>query len=184
MRVTRLRVAAIPLIMAMLACAAFGAETDLLQVIPNLLAKNSNLEHHGFSAKHLKNGWVVSYCPDNTCDVIRAPKDASRAALGDFTLLWLNYASGYIYLQRFVETDAPPYVHEVLERRSGSCPRTPELTLASCVLSNMAESNKLRLSFRRSDEGATVDTPKGIRESLSETRLSEVRAWQSKAWGK
>jgi hypothetical protein len=184
MRASWPAVAATTIVIAISASIALGAEPDLLQVIPKLLAKNRNLEHHGFSAKLLKSGWHVSYCPDNTCDVIRAPKDMSRAALGDFTLLWLYYASGYIYLQRFVETDAPPYVQQVLERRSGSCLREPELTLASCVLSTMAASNKLRLSFRRSDEGATVETRKSISDSLSEARIGEVRAWQTNTWQK
>ena len=184
MRASWPAVAATTIVMAISASVASGTESDLLQVIPKLLAKNRNLEHHGFSAKLLKSGWVVSYCPDNTCDVIRAPKDMSRAALGDFTLLWLYYASGYIYLQRFVETDAPPYVQQVLERRSGSCPREPELALASCVLSTIAVSDKLRLFFRRSDEGATVETRKAISDSLSEASIAEVRAWQTKAWQK
>ena len=177
-------VAAIVISIAILPSPASTAEPDLLQVIPKLLAENHDLEDPGFSAKLRKGGWVVSYCPDETCDVIRAPRGVSREVMGDFALLWLYYASGYVYLKRFVEIDAPPYARAVLQRRSGSCPQERELTLASCVLSTLARDNKLRPSFRRSDEGATVETPRTINESLSEARIREVRAWQTNEWRK
>jgi hypothetical protein len=183
MKVTGLLVAA-AVTLAASAPTTFAAEPALLEVIPSLLAKNTNLEHHGFSARLLKNDWVISYCPDNTCDVIRAPKQVSRAVLGDFSLLWLYYASGYIYLKGFIEIDAPPLVAAALDRRSGGCRREPEFALASCVLSTMAESNKIRLAFRRSDEGGTVEGRKTIKESLSEARIGEIRAWQTNAWKK
>lgn len=169
-------------VLAVGAPAAFAAEPDLLEVIPTLLAKNPNLKDHGFSVKVLKNDWVISYCPDNTCDVIRAPKQVSREVLGDFTLLWLYYASGYIYLKGFVQVDAPPLVAAALDRRSGGCRRESEFVLASCVLSTIAESNKIRLAFRRSDEGATVENRETIKESLSEARIREVKAWQTSTW--
>jgi hypothetical protein len=160
------------------------AEPDFLRVIPQLLAKNKELAHHGFSSRQLEKEWVISYCPDNTCDVIRAPKRVPRKVLGEFSLLWLYYASGYVYLKRFHEVDAPPFVAEVLERHIQGCVKESEYAMASCVLTRMAVENKIRLAFRRYDEGGVFEGPNDAKAYLSEARIREVNAWQGKAWQK
>jgi hypothetical protein len=157
-------------------------DPDLLEVIPQLLAKIEGLEHHGFRARHLKDGWAVHYCPDNTCDVIRAPTGVPRQVIGDFSLLWLYYVSSYIYLKRFYETDARPFVIGVMERRAGNCPTQPEYARASCVLTSMANEFNIRLGFRRSDEGATVENRLDAKDELSAANIARVKEWQLEQW--
>ena len=176
-------------LITVLAAALVGAtssapaqDPDLLKTIPQLLAKIEDLERHGFRARHLKSGWAIHYCPDNTCDVIRAPKDVPRQAMGEFTLLWLYYVSGYTYLKRFYEVDAQPFVAQVLERRGGTCPVQPEFARASCVLTAMADEYGIRLGFRRSDEGATVENRLEPKDELSVANIARVKEWQLQQW--
>ena len=110
-----------------------GPDPDILQLIPQLLAETPGLESPCFEAKKGNKEWEVSFCPDNTCDIIRVPSSTPASVIGDFTLLYLYYASGYIYLKNFYLVDARPYVPAVLARYSGKCPKSPELATAACA---------------------------------------------------
>ena len=165
-----------------LSFSAHAAQPDTLSVLPKLLA-NEHLLTHGFKAQRTKAQWVVTYCPDNTCDLFRAPASVDRVAIGDFSVLWLYYATGYIYLERF-EKDARPLVRETLERYSAVCPPTSEEQTASCVLTGLAKSHRIRLAGRRSDEGQTGEWREGISEKLSAEAIRSTKLWQRNEWGK
>ncbi len=159
-----------------------GPDPDMLQLIPKLLAKTPGLESPCFEAKKGNKEWEVSFCPDNTCDVIRVPSSTPASVIGDFTLLYLYYASGYIYLKNFYLVDARPYVPAVLARYSGKCPKSPELATAACVMNSLAAQHAIRLSFRRSDEGQTGESIRDPKRELSEAHLIEIKSWLADAW--
>jgi hypothetical protein len=159
-----------------------GPDPDMLQLIPQLLDRTPGLESPAFKAKKGSKEWEVSFCPDNTCDVIRAPRSTPASVIGDFSLLYLYYASGYIYLKRFCLVDARPYVPVVLARYSGKCPKSPELATAACVMKGLVTQHAIRLSFRRSDEGHTGESILDPNKEFSEAHLIKIKAWQADAW--
>jgi hypothetical protein len=160
-----------------------ASEPDTLNLIPRLLAKSERIETHGFRVTRTKSQWVITYCPDNTCGVFRAPLKTPREAIGDFALLWLYYASGYIYLENF-ESDAEALVASTLERYSMKCPPSSEEATASCVLTSLAKQHNIRLAFRRSDEGATGEWKVALTEELSPEAISQTKLWQRNEWEK
>jgi len=160
-----------------------AGEPDTLSFIPQLLAKNDSVVEHGFKVARTKTQWVVTYCPDNTCDVIRAPLQTPRQGIGDFALLWLYYASGYIYLEQF-EVDAQPLVESTIERYSKDCPASTEEARAACVLSALATRSNVRLAFRRSDEGATGEQKVDPKEKISVDAIRQTKKWQRDEWEK
>jgi hypothetical protein len=162
---------------------AHADHPDLLRLIPQLLAKNERLERHGFKVARTKTQWVVTYCPDNTCDVFRTPLQTPREVVGDFALLWLYFASGYIYLESF-ETDAQSLVESTVERYSKECPPTTEEATASCVLIALATRHNIRLAFRRYDEGGVVESIEPARKKLSPDRIRDTKWWQRNEWEK
>jgi hypothetical protein len=170
---------------AVVVLAANGASAlppDMLKVLPGLLAKGMNLQASAFEAKKDKKQWEVAFCPDNTCQVIYAPATTPAAAMGDFTLLYLYYASGYIYLKNFYLTDAKPYIPGVLARSAPQCGQGPELVRASCALSALADKHNIRLASRIYDEGEIGEAPTEARNELSEPKLKEIKSWQMDAW--
>ncbi|HKC54268.1 MAG TPA: hypothetical protein VKC33_06475 [Burkholderiales bacterium] len=162
---------------------AYADDTDVLRLIPQLLAKNERLEDHGFKVTRTKTQWVVSYCPDNTCDIFRTPLQTPRKVVGDFALLWLYFSSGYIYLESF-ETDAQALVESTVERYSKECPPTTEEATASCVLIALAARYNIRLAFRRYDEGGVVESKLEPTKKLSPDRIRDAKWWQRNEWEK
>ncbi len=171
------------LIIALISTPSVAAsDEDLLPLIPRLLAKTPGLNSSSFQAERGDKEWQISFCPDNTCDVIRLPRGTPASVVGDFTLLYLYYASGYIYLKNFYRIDARPYVPAVLARYSAACPKSLELAAAACVMSDLATQYSIRISDRRFDEGHTEETIIDPKKELSEVHLRETKSWQEKAW--
>jgi hypothetical protein len=162
---------------------AYADDPDTLRLIPQLLAKNERLEAHGFKVTRTKSQWVVTYCPDNTCDIFRTPLRTPRKIVGDFALLWLYYSSGYIYLEGF-ETDARSLAESTVGRYSKDCPPTTEEATASCVLTTLATGYDIRLIFRRGDEGATIESKIDPKKKLSADAIREAKWWQRNEWEK
>lgn len=151
-----------------------------IEPIQALLEKTQNLGAKSLSVRKKNSQWEISFCPDNTCDVIRAPLAADPKAVADFTLLYLFYGSSYVYLKQFVLKDAPSFARSTLERLKGTC-RGDEVEVASCAMLAVAKSNRIAIAFSRTDEGGSGVDERKVDE-LSAERLSQTRKWQLEAW--
>jgi hypothetical protein len=155
---------------------------DTFQLFPQLLDKTPDLGAKSMEVKKDKNGWQVSFCPDNTCNIIRAPSKTPREVIRDFTPLYLCYASGYVYLKQFALEDAKPFATEILARNKSRCIVSSEYGLASCVLLDLAKRHKISVSFSRAYEGAVLETPLILPNDLSEERIRQTKKWQKGEW--
>jgi hypothetical protein len=160
------------------------AETNIstLKLIPQLLSKSPHLSGSVFDAKNSKSGWIVSFCPDNTCNIIRAPRATPANAIGDFSALYLYYVSGYVYLKSFYNTDARPYMPSILERNAAKCQSSAEFAQAACVLNGLAKKHSIKIAFSRLDEGSAQETKLDVANELNEDHIKETKAWQTKEW--
>jgi predicted small secreted protein len=107
---------------------------------------------------------TVRFCPDNTCDVIRGRRGGG-AAVQDFALVYLWYASDYFVLDEWRRGAAPQQVGVVVGKNAGSC-RGSERAMAKCALLRLAQVGAIRLSFLRYDEGAETEVPMVLSEVL------------------
>jgi hypothetical protein len=72
---------------------------------------------------------------------------------------------------------------EIMRRNSSKCKQSDEIELASCVLNNLANENKIQLFFSRYDEGENFESEKNLIESLSVKNLRKIRKWLYKQCG-
>jgi len=133
-------------------------------------------------ARRTDAGWRVSYCPDNTCEIIKAPSAANAQDLADFTFLYLYYASGYVYLEDFCLKGGKLNAAMILESHKDHCSATGEFGKASCVLGKLARRTGVSLSFGRKDLGQYGEQAEDIQEALAERSISSVKKWQMDQW--
>ncbi len=172
----------IALAAALIAVAVEKAPIDTFSLTQQLLAGTTAAESNGFWTDRWPEEWSVSYCPDQTCDVIRAPGTTSSKTMSDFALIYLYYVSDYAYLKDFV-LRARPHVLKALERNNGNCRRSSEFARAACVLSTVARKNGMKFRLQRYDEGRMNETELEPGDHLGEKHIREVKSWQSKTWG-
>jgi hypothetical protein len=124
----------------------------------------------------------LHYCPDNTCDVFKAPVSAPPLALADFAFAYIFYASGYTYLEDFVTKTGGSHSKVILNQNRSGCKEGHELELASCVLRHLARQHSIRVFQVREDEGARTETAVNLQAALSVNALKRTRAWQLGQW--
>jgi len=165
------------LILSFLCSPEIAVATDL-----RLLGSLSEIAPTGLEYRVTKELKVVTYCPDNTCDIIEAPSAIDNEILNDFTLMFLAYASGYIYLKKPFDKSRPfleqakGHLPNVIEKRRNRC-RGDEIEVASCILNNIANTHGIRIYFSRFDEGANTRVLQSQEERLSVNKLRSVRKW-------
>lgn len=95
----------------------------------------------------------IRYCPDNTCEIIKATKTKH---LPEFLYLFLFHESDYIYLGESFDGQKPfrvaaveePKVRKLVESYCPSAAKTPK-----CILKGMRSSLGIKSCFGRYDEG-------------------------------
>jgi len=148
----------------------FDSLNTLRELIPDITLKESNTQK------------IVEYCPDNTCNIIKAPKNISNQTLGDFSFLYLYYASGCIHLIKSYDNSVPfhesarKYTPIVMAKYKHLC-KGDELETASCIMLKLAKQNNIQLYFSRYDEGHKSTTYESNDDSLRTERLREIKKW-------
>jgi len=160
-----------------------AADKDPIDTFIDLISKSVPMLEGSVKVKKTVTDASVKFCPDNTCDIIRAPSNTNTKGLNDFSYLYFFYASGYTYLAISANQSLPfiqsgsKLAKEIIHRNADKCDQTNELEQASCVLNNLASENKIQLFFSRFDEGENVESKKDITETLSVRSLEKVRKW-------
>ena len=162
---------------------AQATAASVLESLPSLLFEaTSGKAGLNFEYKRGPDGWRVAYCPDNTCDLIRAPADIEKEVLGDFTLLYLYYVSDYIYLKPFYEGKAKSIIEATMTRRLHGCATDRTIATAACVLRAMAIEHKITLWSAVYDEGEENEKAKAIDETLDVRAIEKTKNWQFSQW--
>lgn len=125
---------------------------------------------------------VIKYCPDNTCDIITAPRSIDERDFEDFAVLFFSYASGYVYLDKSYD-DTVPYrqqtrdkVKDIIARQGKGC-EGESLAVVGCIMQRLARDYKIKTAFSRFDEGVNVVTPYDPQEQFSLKSLRKIHAW-------
>jgi hypothetical protein len=164
-----------------LARVAAGDEkpVDSLAVLKQTLNERGNTT---ISAMKTTAGREIHYCPDNTCDIFKAPSSTPQSALADFAFTYIYYASGYTYLRDFVTKTGRPFSNVILNRNHSACTEDEEFDSASCVLRSLAHRYSIRVLFVRDDEGTRSEVPVDIESAANIDELRRMRAWQLEQW--
>lgn len=101
----------------------------------------------------------ISYCPDNTCDIIEMPQKVGHRVMTDFVYLHTMYLNDYAVdaVSEFKERQSSQTVRSILDRYAGACDRSEKYE--RCVIETMMKIYKIDLRFSRFDEGATHEGP-------------------------
>lgn len=133
-------------------------------------------------SKTEKNKKVIKYCPDNTCDIIKAPRSIDERILEDFSVLFFSYASGYLYLEKSYDGKVPyrhqtkDKVKDIIARQRNDC-KGEELAVVSCIMQRLAKDYKIETAFSRFDEGKNIVTPYDPQEEYSLKSLQKTQSW-------
>ena len=82
----------------------------------------------------------ISYCPNETCDVIQAPTAVSYQEIGDFSYLYLFYFSAYSELNKKTDESesfrvaGKKFIKAIAERNRGECQGQNEKELTNGVI--------------------------------------------------
>ena len=123
--------------------------------------------------KSTKRNQSAEYCPDNTCEVVRARGSVSAAEFKKFYAAYLFYVSSYNYLTNWrADNEAQSQARDSLSSLKGNSCGASSADYVKCSLKTFIQKNGVTGSFVRHDEGtkgATAFSP-----------LEEVAKSQSK----
>lgn len=134
------------------------------------------------TAQDMEGYLEVRYCPDNTCEIFRAPKSNSDD-LYNFVNLYLYYSSGYVYLLMPTENNVHfliyvrPRVNEIVKQYQGICSGS-ELEMASCILNNMSTNSEIKVFSLRYDEKTKIESKVDLSKDLNITNLQAIQSWR------
>ncbi|WP_157753822.1 hypothetical protein [Lysobacter capsici] len=113
--------------------------------------------------KSTKKFQSAEYCPDNTCEVVRAPGSVSDAEFKKFYAAYLFYVSSYNYLINWRADDkAQSQARHILSALKGNSCGPGSADYVKCSLKAFIQKNGVTGSFVRHDEGtkgATAFSP-------------------------
>lgn len=117
-------------------------------------------------------GAAVEYCPDNTCERLTTPFQASMSDLEDFAFLYLLTKSGYVYLKDTRPDDEAGVLGRVMSGYRQQCSSGGESPELECVLKLLHRRAAIRLYLVRHDEGLKCTVPEALlgKRSGSKTR--------------
>jgi hypothetical protein len=122
----------------------------------------------------------ISYCSDETCEVIQSPTEVSYLELGDFTYLYLFYFSTYKTLEKTSDESEPfrmagkEYIQEITDRNIGECTEENKNKLAGCILLTLSSKNNIQIYSSRFEKGIENLTPIHLQEILKTDSTEKV----------
>ncbi|QNP49119.1 hypothetical protein [Diaphorobacter aerolatus] len=106
---------------------------------------------------HRKNkNLFLEYCPDNTCEEIRAAKKVDKYLFLSISLMYYKYTSKYIYLEPWNDKSLIYTTQFFLKNKIISCHHFNDEELATCVLSWAGKKYALSVYFARYDGNSRV----------------------------
>ncbi len=120
----------------------------------------SSLPEGGVSVGYGKKYWVVSYCPDNTCDLLYISTSVKEVEAKRLVLGYFVYFSEYTYLSRWQEEARKnEVVQSELQLLSiNACQSLGNKSLVECRLKRLSVEKKLKIFAVRFDEGKKTTT--------------------------
>jgi len=117
-----------------------------------------------------KNGHLLEFCPDNTCDGFVSSSDVPVAELRDFAYLYIYYFSDFTYLSGWRNSkEARNAAERVLSKSEyGDCKGKSARQTARCALLGLTRKGRIKLIFVRYDENQRNVVPVDIRKELAE----------------
>ena len=110
----------------------------------------------------------VEYCPDNTCDVLRASAAVPSDKFIDLALAYYVYFSPYEYLKEWQRGLSAANVVDSRLKQSGhrSCQTLSGKQLAKCEMKASARESRLQVFFVRFDEGHKITKRISLEKAL------------------
>ena len=100
------------------------------------------------------NGYLIEFCPDNTCELYKASRAASFEQLVEFFYLYTYYFSQYYVLTKWrKEKESTEIARKILSKyRFAQCKSKIEIQDAKCIVKTLAGKNFIELYQVRNDE--------------------------------
>jgi len=121
-----------------------------------------------------KQGHLLEFCPDDTCNGFVSSANVPVSQLKDFAYLYVYFFSQNALLPGWrSHPEAKNAADRVLSRpQYHNCKRANALESARCVLLDLSRDERIKLIFVRYDENARNVVPLDIRKELSEKQES------------
>ena len=121
-----------------------------------------------------RQGHLLEFCPDDTCNGFVSAADVSVTQLKDFAYLYVYFFSQNALLPGWrSHPEAKNAAERVLSKSEyHNCKRANALESARCVLLDLSRTKRIKLIFVRYDENARNVVPLDIRKELSEKPAS------------
>lgn len=102
-----------------------------------------------------REGHLIEFCPDNTCDGFLSSNQVPAAALKDFAYLYEYFFSKYSYLKPWRRRPGAKgaATHVLREPRYSRCKAAIGREKARCILRFLSANGAIKLLFVRYDEG-------------------------------
>lgn len=162
---------------AIIFAAACNREVQSSEQIGSMVFLSKNLGET-FSKREEGNTYELKYCPDNTCLIFRGAIN-QKAELADFALLYLGFASSYVYLANDlhgygvfldkIDVISGKLIGKYKDGCSGG-----EYDVVSCTFRNLQRIGDVSVSFSRLDEGETHIQQLNLDNETSSKKLAGV----------
>ncbi len=120
----------------------------------------------------------LRYCPDNTCEIFIANKKQQKE-LAHFTLLYLSYASSYVYLDKnmhgngiFIEI-VGDHANSLLTQYGNDC-AGDKLDIINCSLLKLYTKGMIIVDFIRFDEGEERRTNCKVEDIINREIIEDI----------
>ncbi len=129
------------LLLAVMGVTSFAQASDVIQI--NTVVKEAGKQY------------IISYCPDSTCDLMTfKKKHFDRAQASNLFSLYLINFSGYVYLEDLAKKETVQKVSEYLisELKNDKCLGKVSLKKLACALQDYESKKWIELRQSRADE--------------------------------
>lgn len=115
----------------------------------------------------------LKICPDETCNIFRAPIATQKALLEKFVVIHdcSGWGHNYPQFKKFCNSNKTEIQKMIRDIGNKKCPDKKTDSLAKCVLKGMANEGKIIIQSERSDEGKSCLTTYHIEDILEKRAM-------------